>query len=275
MLYDGLELRETYVHVMAHFIAAFRRPERPNAPHPAPWKAAGGGIWFDALIEVSMAPGCPSPAPLDRLNTLWWVVALLRLRSGHSLRMPVISDVSFASIPTHPVEPQFWTIELSSNDTLRTPSGTPTIDEADLTWVREHLTTGASLLAQPHFSRAIQTLDSARWAHSAGSSLIVVWAALETLFRPGRLDVTKRLAKCIAAFIEQPGPERDRLYQRVVSLYGARGGAAHDSASPEHEQLLESAALARRCFTRVVEKGLPDAALLLADWRATARKRTN
>jgi hypothetical protein len=117
---EGLELRDTYAHVMAPYLAAFRRPERPGLHHPAPWKPAGGGLVFDALIEIAMTADCAPVPPLDRLNTLWWVTALLRLRTGRGLRLPVISDVSFASIPTHPREPRFWSIEVSphgaSND---------------------------------------------------------------------------------------------------------------------------------------------------------------
>ena len=137
-----------------------------------------------------------------------------------------------------------------------------------LEWVKDCLTDGARLLDTEHFNRAFQTFDSAIWAHSPGSAIIMAWAALETLFRPGRQRITKTLATCIATFLNQPSPERDRAYQTIERLYEARGSAAHDSQVPEADQLFGSFQLARRCLAKCIEmQTLPDTDELLARWK--------
>ena len=115
-------------------------------------------------------------------------------------------------------------------------------------WVRDVFRPGAELMTEPAFGRAFQTFDNVVWAHSAGSAIVMIWAALETLVRPGRHQITKRLVSALGALLESPGPERERLCQQLSSLYEARGGAAHASQSPEAQHLWESFDLARRSF---------------------------
>lgn len=103
---SGLVLRQTYAHVMSPYILAFKRPESRGQHHPAPWKSARGGVFVDVEIEIALDEGT-RPTEFDRLNTLW----LLRLSTGASLRMPVVSDASFADVATSTVEPNFWPID--------------------------------------------------------------------------------------------------------------------------------------------------------------------
>lgn len=109
---EGLVLRETYAHVMAPYMMAFARPTKKGSHHPTPWKAASGGLGFDISIEIALAQSA-RPTEIDRTNTLWWVLALLRLRTASPLRMPIVSDMAFAAVRTSTREPNFWTYELS------------------------------------------------------------------------------------------------------------------------------------------------------------------
>src|SRR5215207_10645119 len=90
-LCDGFFARDTFAHVFAPYIVAFGKPKTPHAPHPGPWVAAKGGLGFDVMIELSLAQDV-RPTGFDRLNTLWWVLALVRLITTASARMPVVSD---------------------------------------------------------------------------------------------------------------------------------------------------------------------------------------
>ncbi|HEX6978277.1 MAG TPA: hypothetical protein VF342_03170 [Alphaproteobacteria bacterium] len=267
VLCDGLVIRETFAHVMAPYLMAFAKPKKRGAPHPSPWKAARGGLGFDITVEVALAQSS-RPTGLDRLNTLWWVLALLRLKTGAPLRMPVVSDIAFAAIPSSSVEPNLWTIEMPPRQfrTIRHPP--KEILTEHLEWVRDTLVAGAPLLDDAGFNRAFQTFDSAIWAHSPGSAVIMAWASLETLFRPGRRQITKTLASCIAAFLYPAGPERDRAYQWIERLYEARGNAAHAAQVPEAQQLLDSFELARRSLSKCLDsRSLPEAEELLARWK--------
>jgi hypothetical protein len=264
---DGLVVRETYAHVFAPYMMAFARPKKRGEPHPAPWKAARGGLGFDITIEIALAQTA-RPTGLDRLNTLWWVLALLRLATGAPLRMPVVSDIAFAAVPSSSTEANLWTVEMPPHQYRVTRAAPTEVHPEHLEWLRDVYTEGGQLLNMPAFNRAFQTFDSAIWAHSPGSAVIMSWTALETLFRPGRRQITKSLSTCIATFLHGPGPERDRAYQRIERLYEARGSAAHDAQAPEAEQLLDSFALARRALVKCLDlRTAPDAEDLLRRWK--------
>ena len=96
----------------------------------------------------------------------------------------------------------------------------------------------------------------------------MAWAALETLFRPGRRRITKTLAISIATFLHPAGAQRDRAYQYITKLYETRGSAAHDAQLPEFEQLISSFELARQSITKCIETGeMPNRELLLNRWK--------
>ena len=118
------------------------------------------------------------------------------------------------------------------------------------------------------FGRAFQTFDGAIWAHSPGSAIIIIWAALETLIQPGKNHITKKLTSSLSVLLEQPGLARDRLFQRVSSLYNARGSSAHASLSPTSEQLMSSFDIARRSFIACIDnRKVPDSTKLQEMWR--------
>jgi hypothetical protein len=108
---EGLEIRKTYAHLTAPYVLAFAPPAHPGTHHPGPWKSAHEGLGFDITAEIFLAEDC-QPTNFDRVNTLWWTLALLRLATGLPLRMPVISDTAFSDAANSPGEPTFWTVEM-------------------------------------------------------------------------------------------------------------------------------------------------------------------
>lgn len=267
---EGLAARKTFAHVMAPYLMAFAKPEQKGAPHPAPWKAAHGGLGFDITIEIELAKNV-RPTNFDRLNTLWWILALLRLRSAAPIRMPVVSDIAFATVPAMEIEPNLWTIDMSPTQFLMAKDPPKTIEEADLCWVRDHFIQSARLMDEKSFNRAFQTFDGAVWAHSPGAAIIMLWASLETVFRPGRQDVTKKLSAALATYLYPCKAKRGKAFQEMRKLYEARGGTAHAAKTPEHKELLATFGIARRVFSRCIEEqGLPDTSALLAEWKSSA-----
>ena len=263
---EGLVIRKTYAHVMSPYTLAFRRPERADQHHPGPWKTAGGGLSLDVEIEVALHQGV-RPTGFNRRNTLWWTLALLRLFTGARLRMPVVSDTSFSSVAGSSIEPIFWPIETSPRPFLTVADPPAVIEEKHLSWVREAFRPGSELMDDQAFGRAFQTFDSVIWTHSAGSAIVMIWAALETLVRPER-PITKNLALSLAVLLEPPGAERERLFQLIKSLYEARCGSTHASRSPEAQQLMSSSDVARRSFITCIDnRELPKFEKLLEMWR--------
>ena len=264
---NGLVLRKTFAHVMSPYVVAFRRPGHADQPHPGPWKSARGGLSADIEIEMALDRGV-RPTAFDGVNTLWWLLALMRLVSGAPLRLPVISDAAFDRIEQGSLEPNLWPVETLPQQIRTVVDPTQIIDDERLVWVREAFAPGAKLMQEPHFNRAFQVFDGAIWAHSAGSALIAIWAAVETLIAPGRGDISHKLASSVAALLETSRPERDRLFGRVKSLYEARGGSVHNSRSPEPQHLFASFEIARRCFMSCIDRrSLPDFTGLQESWK--------
>ncbi len=266
-LEKGLILKATYAHVMAPYLMAFNRPEKIGRPHPASWKNTNGGMGFDINIELSIAKCC-NLTNFDRLNTLWWALSLLRLKTGAKINVPVVSNIAFSVIRDSNEEPNLWVIEspLRQLATKREPPEYISIE--DMIWTKKVLVSGSQLMDNEIFNRAFQTFDQVIWAHSLGSAIVMLWAALETLFRPGRGQITKSLAKSIAVFLNEAGPERDRTYQKVEKLYGVRGGIVHNTMSPDSNEFFESASIARQCLIKCLELNqVPVSTDLLLCWK--------
>lgn len=77
----GLTLKSTFAHFMAPFLMAFS-PAKQGGPHPAPWSAVKGGLGFDIHVELHVPASFRIPNFYDRLNTVWLITALMRLRGA-------------------------------------------------------------------------------------------------------------------------------------------------------------------------------------------------
>jgi hypothetical protein len=245
----GLSFASTYAHVMQQFIMAFGPPERPTAPHPGPW-ASLHGRGFDITAEVRLEAGC-APLGFDRLNTLWFVVALLRLRLAQPIQMPVLADRPLNTVSATVELSNLLPVELDGTRMLTESVGQ--VDEDDLSWLSHHIAAAAGLIAQPIFNRAFQTLDQAVAINNPGAGMVIAWAAIETLLRPGSQRITERLSRGLAAYLHPPGSGRDRAFGEIVKSYEARGGAAHAGAQPEAEQFQTSFRLARLAIVTAIE----------------------
>ena len=106
----GILISQTYAHFMAPFLMAFA-PPAPGKHHPGPWKSARGGLGIDITAELFL-PLSYRSEHLDRLNTIWWIVSLLRLRVGASVFVPVVSSERLSSIPSIAQEPELLPIEI-------------------------------------------------------------------------------------------------------------------------------------------------------------------
>ncbi len=263
-LLPGLTLSRTYAHLIAPFIMAFSPPEKPHSPHPGPWAALReGGLTI--LVEIKLDAGV-APLSFDRLNTLWFVVALLRLRLALPLQMPVLIDRALREVPANVEVANLLPIEMNLTGLFTASPRVPT--KADLEWVSDHIAAAAELMKEPAFNRAFLTLDQAVAIQSPGAGIVIAWAATETLIRPGAKRITERISRAVAAYLHPPGPHRDRAFSEVVKSYGARGGAVHAGCPPEAQQFQAAFRLARAAVTRAIElRRVPDIEELLEQWQ--------
>lgn len=260
---DGIVLRSVYARLIAPYLLAFSPPAKPNAPHPGPWTAIGeGGLTITTEIELARSA---LPLNFDRLNSLWFIVALLRLRSALPIQMPVLSDRPIDQLAEATETANIVAVELQYRQLITAPPRS--LEISDLDWVRCHLPFAAAMMQDPIFNRAFQTLDSASHSIGTGAGIVTVWASVETLLQLGDGQITARLCRALAAYLCKPGPDRDRAFGAIERSYRARGGAAHAGVRPEITELQQAFALARGAFIRSIEsRRMPDLNDLLAQW---------
>ena len=223
---DGLVLSQTYAHLMAPFLMAFA-PAEPGAPHPGPWSAVSGGIAQDIRVELHVPAEFSIPSFFDRLNTVWWVAALIRLRTETSASVPVLADRPFRDVPAAWQNARFIPIEVLHRR-LSAGSDTQELGDQDLVWIKRTWRSGGQLMnTNEIFNEAFQALDAAFALPNRSVSLLAMWGALELMFSPAKQELRFRVAANIAAFLELPGDERLALHRRVLKLYDARSEAAH------------------------------------------------
>lgn len=248
VLTDGLELRPTYAHCFSHFMAAFGRPPSPTAIHPAPWLALrGGGVSFDVGAEIRLDASC-SFNGISRIETLNLLVALIRLLSSVSPRMPMVSDTSFSEVSTAQVEPSVFaweTLPLGQRSVV-------TIDSHFAEGLKTCLPRASRLLAAPEFRRSFKLFDAVTWLPTSAARLTAIWTAIETAMRPGRRNTSRQLARSLGDLLGANRPQRDRICNKVLGLYAERGGSAHDSQTPDFRTIRDSYMLARSMFIRII-----------------------
>lgn len=249
----GIVLSKTYAHFMAPFLMAFA-PAELGQPHPAPWKAASGGLAIDIFAELFIPQEFELPRWFDRINTVWWLTALMRLKGSPLVFTPVIASESFAAIPSIKHEPHFWPIEIYTHHLIPVLNPEKEIDEATLEWIKGHWMSGGKLMNESDdFNLAFQAFDQCIWSGQPPLSLVALWGALERLFSPSPYELRFRVSAAIASFLEPPGKERHKLHREVVKLYDARSKAAHGSGIDEAKPFFETYALMKRVLIKIIE----------------------
>ena len=249
----GLMLRKTYAHFMAPFLMAFA-PAVRGQPHPAPWSAVSGGLAVDIHLELFVPQEFELPRFFDRLNTVWWIAALLRLRGAAEVHVPVLTDRHFRDIPQSWKDVQMLPIEVLPRRQLHEAPIKRLADE-DLAWLRDTWFSGGLLMGSSAvFNDALQAFDGVGGMPSPTAAMIAVWGVLEQLFSPGR-ELRFRLAANIASYLEPPGEERLSLRRKITKLYDARSSVAHGTKLESAEAWTESMNLARRALLAMLARG--------------------
>jgi hypothetical protein len=247
----GAVMSGTYAHFFAPFMMAFS-PAPPGKHHPGPWKPAKGGLAIDISAELFL-PATTSIPQLNRVNTIWWIVALLRLHATTSISVPIISSERFASISAIEQELQLWPMEIQTPRQFPEGAAPCTVDTPKLEWLRDNWYEAATLLDKEDFSVAFQAIDASVWSQTPVLALVAVWGALERLFSPSHTELSFRVCANIAAFLEPPGRERYAFFKKVKGLYDSRSKAAHGSGEADLIPYAETYAVARRVLLKMIE----------------------
>lgn len=249
---NGVSIESTFAHLMNPYVVAFSEAER-GKPHPAPWKLARGGSGFDVVAQLTVPEGV-SAGGFDHLNTVWWFVALLRLKASSFVRVTVLSDMPFSDIPDSAEEPTLWPLESSTRRMVISKEGDGTIDDDDLKWVMENWQSAAPLMSDGDFGTAFSAFDRCATAGNPNLALMMLWGGLERLFSPARHELRFRISATIASYLYEPGEERQQEYKRIKELYDARSRVAHGADHEDPEPLVATHALLRRGLIKMIEE---------------------
>lgn len=250
----GLVLQKTYAHFMAPFIMAFA-PAEKGRPHPAPWSSVSNGLGIDIYIQLYVPSSFDLKNFFDRLNTVWWIAALMRLRGASRAHVPVIADRPFADIPANWKDARILPIEVLPRR-LADDSGISELSEDDLQWLKDVWVHGGHLMDKsPKFNDVFQAFDSAGAMPTRAVSLLALWGALEHLFSPSKQELRFRVSANIAAYLERPGPARLALHQQLLKLYDARSTVAHGTRLKTPDAWSETYTVANRVLMTMLMRG--------------------
>ena len=250
----GLVLTRTFAHFMAPFLMAFA-PAEKGKPHPGPWSAVSDGIAFDIHVQLYVPASFDQANFFDRLNTVWWITALLRLRGAFRSHVPVIADRSFADIPANWNDARMLPVEVLPRH-LAAESALAELSNDDLQWLKEVWLPGGRLMDNSAtFNDAFQALDGAGGMPTPAVALLAVWGALEHLFSPAKQELRFRVSANIAAYLEPPGTGRLNLHQKIMKLYDARSVVAHGTKLRTPDAWSQTCALANRVLMKMLANG--------------------
>lgn len=247
----GVSLRRTYAHFMAPFLMAFA-PAKPGSTHPGPWSAVRGGLGFDITLELHIPASFQLPKFFDRINTIWWITALLRLRGVSSAHVPVIADRPFSDIPKNWKDTTIIPVEALPRRLLAGQKSS-SISEVDLEWLKGIWIEGAQLMRDSAgFNDVFQAFDAAGTLPNPSVALLALWGALEHLFSPAKQELRFRVAANIAAYLEPAGVGRLKLHKRLIKLYDARSGVAHGTRLKSDDSWKETYLVANDVICRIL-----------------------
>lgn len=247
----GVILSQTYAHLMAPFMMAFS-PAPPGQHHPAPWKSAEGGFSFDILVQLHVRKDFDTSERFNKLNTVWWLVALLRFRSAHSIIAPVVANEPF-NRATEADQIRFWPVEIDPNR-LHLAVSPSILLESDLIWIRDHWRRAGKLMkGSKSFSLLFQSFDQSPFTRDPSLALLNLWAALEPMFSPARSELRFRISLNIAAYLEPLGNDRQALYKKIAKLYDVRSEVAHGTSKAPQQLLKDTHDLAKRILEKIIE----------------------
>jgi hypothetical protein len=248
----GISLTRTYAHLFAPFMMAFA-PAPPGQPHPAPWRAAKGGFGFDIISQVHVPRTFSPPQWFDRLNTVWWIVALLRFRASPFVVVPVVANAPFAA-GSKDEDIHFWPMEVEQRLLMVDPDSPREIRGSDLDWIKERWWSAGKLMrSNSEFNLLFQACAQCIFTRNPSLAILSLWGALEGMFSPSRAELRFRVSTNIATFLEPPGQARLDLQKTVAKLYDFRSVAAHGGTDLPDNALRDSYNLTKSVVTKIIE----------------------
>lgn len=228
-------------------------PSVPEVNHPALRALAAQGPGLDLSVQLFIPAEFNPRRWLDRVNAVWWLLTLLRLRSTPEVQVPLLSSEPFSGTPQTGPEVGFWPVETEARRLPFEPDAPRRISADDLLWIEAHWFHGGRLVVRNvPFNNAVKALDKAYSLSEVPASVAALWESLESLFGeeggPG-----SGVPGNIASFLTQEGSSRAALREGISRLYEARS-AADAGHEPPEGFLAETYAIVKRVFLKILEE---------------------
>jgi hypothetical protein len=214
--------------------------------------AVSEGISLNVELELLIPSSFQIEGFFDRLNTLWWITALMRLRGAHRAQLPVISDRPFAEIAENWSKAKALPVEVVPRR-LPAAENIYELSIEDLQWLKNVWLSGNKLMRNHSaFNDAFQALDGAGAMPTKAVATLAIWGAFEHLFSPAKQELRFRVSANIATFLETAGSERLKLHKRIMKLYDVRSSIAHGVKTPSADDWVETLSLAHRVLAKIL-----------------------
>lgn len=250
-LSNGIQISDTYAHLMSPRLLAFSEPEEDGKPHPGPWEPVRGGRGHDIRAQVKI-PKSIQIAPFDHLNSVWWFVTMLRLKGANSLNVPVVSDQPFESVPELDEKPYLWSVEEVDSRIAFNLDKNPELTGEDIRWVEEHWNVLSNLSTNEDFRVAVEALEGSMTIGDPNLALVLLWGGLQRIFSGSR---GFRLSAYTASYLRPSGNERYEIQKRMRRFHDARAKAAHGSQPDDYGLVADMHRLLTEVLLKVIECG--------------------
>lgn len=255
----GVVLSRTFAHLSAPFLAGFLpRPPRPSrrpnpanlALHPSEPRS------FDIVAQLQLPEESSPLKKLDRVNTVWWLAVLLRLRATPRVTVVGLSSEPFGGDPRIWRGAGFWPAEAGPREVDLDPEAPAEIRQEDLEWIGRCWVPAASLAdGSRKLQRAVRWFDRSCFALDAAEALQSLWSSLAALFLPNPADDGRRLVANLAAFLDIPEGERAAFARSAAELLEARAASMEGVTDDLERAVAGTWPLVKRSLVRIFESG--------------------
>jgi hypothetical protein len=248
----GIALSRTFAHLSAPFLAGF-------LPRPARFLGDAAVFEprsFDIVAQLHIPEEAAPLEGLDRLNTVWWLALLLRLRTTPHLSVVGLSSEPFGGDPRAWRGAGFWPVEAEPRRVELAPGAPAEIALEDLEWVRRcWIPAGRLMSEREDLHKAVRNFDRSCFAPGPADALQLLWASLASLFLPDEEDDGSRLASNLATFLEIPPAERGAFLDGATDLLDARLASLEGATGDLEEPVARTCGLVRQTLTQIFDNG--------------------
>lgn len=236
------DLRSFFPRDLPQPFGAFRLGQSPNAEHfladlgwidPPPVPVNPSYPVSYVYVDLLLDSGDDSAAFHVANQQLATLESLLRLFQSGGIFVRRHSLWNCAGVEPARVEEAFSILDADVIEIRPAPPKLEKLRDYDLTDERLHafIEFFSRYWAVCNSSKAVEVplyrfTESAEWRHES-ERLIDLIICLESVLVDGAGEITYRLAARAAAFMEPPGAERERIFQRLQKLYGQRSKILH------------------------------------------------